>query len=1151
MQLSTDSDVDDDDDDDDDIEADVRKMKQMRMMKPAPTTDTDSDVPGPSEVKSQSDPVKAKQVKSESEIVGKEKGSGHKTVPGKSKAMSQGQKANDPERKEETSGKKVTAKKVVSVKKEAGTSDSEETVKARPRKKALSVDSAPSGSGQRKAQIDVYLNDSKRSVEQSHEQKEEKKRFKTFEEAFMHSISETLGPRNASKRNYDQLSGHTTRADISRKQTKRARSVSLQSEEKKPQEESESSDGIKEGEKTIKIEADGDSEKNLSEDIEVLKHETDKFLEKYKKDKPPDKEGDSVICVKSEQCDTVPEVSEHSYVCKKKVAAQNANEQIGMECLNESNTRFVKSNVPDDLVEKHKDLGQELIQLTHDIIQQQTTKSHKYLDDRMKGPLSFSSDQAAFNKSCATRVDQAKFGRPVFGETVSGQVMRSMCSQPNPMFVKEFGSVSSAASKCLDFSQLASQAKQIEKTRTEKPDMNLMCTIQKLSSSLQGQTQADSQQVLQLMPGSQGLQESAWPIQKVSDRVRKTQPAILRLPPSSKTATKSGMVTSTLPVAQSVSGKAQQKSSALSPKPKAVSPKQMQCVSPQATTVLRIQSPTGHQQTENPNITSAALNRSLLSPVSVSYSPSSVLHHTVSPPFTLQSSTSSMQPAVGTVNQPLIQGILNNSQGIQMISNVQKLSPMITTMNWNALQTFGQVLPSQQLLTTAQPQGTLTNVQTRPLLGSPTMLLQPQTVHQLPGRIITHQLAGQNIAGPQIVTTGNQDVSNVQIPVTSGTYTAGQPEVQAQLNTKGNQTFLVNIPVMRPTTSACSGSGDLLATGNLVTAVSSQEKQNKGGQSSSAVMAMNKAILVSKANSYSGGCVTPLYIVTSDMDTCVSSSSVGSSDSQAALLCTKKSVSTTVKVKQENVSPKSDLVKKNLKKKISKAAGMQIKIEKEDHCSESVSTKGNEEISVKALLSSDDMSGLHCVSSLSQKSASLSPPPMLQSPSKTLQLIPQPIVPISQAFTSSTSIHTTSVPSQLFDGDSSEDVKPPILELEAPMLEMEAPILKLESDQDTVSIKSDPDTLSNYSVCSNSFNSTSSVKQEEDHLPIYPMSSNDIEPAQTIVQTSSYNTFIGNKQPNTKKRRRKSGPDIRHNVVAVKRDCHSDEDSSSKTVSYS
>lgn len=145
------------------------------------------------------------------------------------------------------------------------------------------------------------------------------------------------------------------------------------------------------------------------------------------------------------------------------------------------------------------------------------------------------------------------------------------------------------------------------------------------------------------------------------------------------------------------------------------------------------------------------------------------------------------------------------------------------------------------------------------------------------------------------------------------------------------------------------------------------------------------------------------------------------------------------------------------------------------------------------------------------------PPPPLQSPSK-LQLIPQPIVPISQTFTSRLSISTNSLcsdpstytctmPQHLFDGEDSDDNKPPTLEMEPPMLEMEAPILRLETEGDVASIKSDPDSLSNHSLALLPM-SMSSAKSEQE-LPVYPMSSSGLEVTQTVIQTTSYNSFTG------------------------------------------
>ena len=158
--------------------------------------------------------------------------------------------------------------------------------------------------------------------------------------------------------------------------------------------------------------------------------------------------------------------------------------------------------------------------------------------------------------------------------------------------------------------------------------------------------------------------------------------------------------------------------------------------------------------------------------------------------------------------------------------------------------------------------------------------------------------------------------------------------------------------------------------------------------------------------------------------------------------------------------------------------------------------------------------------------------PKKLSPNKTVQLVPQPIVPISQAFSNSYTatlptsddqpIHNYAMPAQLFEEDSN-DAKPPSLDMEAPMLEIEAPILKLENELEISDVKSDPETLIKYSEVSGSnvSNLLSSVKPDMNILPKYPVNT-VTENSQTLVQTTSYSTFVGTgDKPNRK--RRKSG----------------------------
>ena len=166
---------------------------------------------------------------------------------------------------------------------------------------------------------------------------------------------------------------------------------------------------------------------------------------------------------------------------------------------------------------------------------------------------------------------------------------------------------------------------------------------------------------------------------------------------------------------------------------------------------------------------------------------------------------------------------------------------------------------------------------------------------------------------------------------------------------------------------------------------------------------------------------------------------------------------------------------------------------------------------------------------------SLISPSKISSMDKSLQLVPQPIVPISQTFSNSYTstlptttddqpVHNYAMPAQLFEEDSN-DAKPPNLELEAPTLEIEAPILKLENELDISNIKgeSNPDTLANFSLGSDTVNQLSSGKSELDVLPKYSSMTTVKDGSQTLVQTTSYGAFVGTGEAKPKKKRQKSG----------------------------
>lgn len=160
-------------------------------------------------------------------------------------------------------------------------------------------------------------------------------------------------------------------------------------------------------------------------------------------------------------------------------------------------------------------------------------------------------------------------------------------------------------------------------------------------------------------------------------------------------------------------------------------------------------------------------------------------------------------------------------------------------------------------------------------------------------------------------------------------------------------------------------------------------------------------------------------------------------------------------------------------------------------------------------------------------------PPNISSADKTLHLVPQPVVPISQTFSNSYTstlptttddqpIHNYAMPAQLFEEDSN-DAKPPNLEMEAPTLEIEAPILKLENELDIMGgIKGEPDSLSNYSLGSSTVNQMSSFNPEMEALPNYSVATVS-DSSQTLVQKTSYSTFVGTGEIKPKRKRQKFG----------------------------
>ena len=1069
-----------------------------------------------------------------------------------------------------------------------------------------------------KTKIDVYLNDSRRTSTRTEPEAkvQEKKQFKTFEEAFLYSISEgNLGRRNAAKRNH--YCSTTPEQKNDGQETTECLNVEVKKEivETEPVEKKAKLEETKQNNESVAIKVEVKEEANLEEDIEKLKHQTDQFLQKYKKDSNIDISshvGKVDVHERSKVAtNSLSNSSEHNYVCKKKMAAQNLMEQKSSESKMKIEAE-TECKLPKDLVEKHKDLGQELIQLTHDIIQQQSTKSHKYLDSSSKG-LFNTKATSDIKSNCNTSNRQSIYPQQLFGETVSSKLMQSVKNPSNPMYCKEFGK--NTASSSLDFSQLANQADHSKTVKQgDHTDMNLLFTIHKLSSALHSQPKSDIvqksvQQQLQHVSGSQGNYSNLTVEVSLADSGKKLphevkSPAILR------------------PSCTSMKSPGRQKSPAHLPKQgnyQQISPIQMgnrtsqvpsmtTQLSPQgkssSSNIVRIQSPTGTQHQvqlqgqhhssppklsliespkqvfspslKSPPVLSQAVN---ISSVSVNSSQTQVhnsLHQAVNVQHTPSVSMySSGHSSVSSLNQHVEQGQIVNSQGVRMISNGQKLIPLPTaTQTQNVAQSVsGQVLNMGQIVNPLIVRQQFSS-QGQSVTNNQGMLLRPQVIQQSSG--VNQSQVRNVISSPQLVAMANQGL--VQLGMPNVTSNPVNTNVQSRIVTHGNQTFLLNIPVMRSTTSDTSGSVVPTPTSNShVTAISSQGKQNQVGQillqtqttvpsnninTAAPILLVNNSSCVASSKALKNGSTskslnevnnhTMLNVQTTSVLTntvAVSNTLMTDSSSiiplnvisQSSLLVSNSDVSARP-VCNVNTNAMLHLSDESSKQSTANDKLLLIKKTNGSLIKEEVDAKDLKysEVSVEVSTNSDDkfspfLKEAKSDVSLHRKSLSVSPPPRLQSPNKILQLVPQPIVPISQTFTSTMSnmkplysdpsLYSGAIPSQLLEGEESEDVKPPILEMEAPMLEMEAPILKLESEGDSVSVKSEPDTLSNYSVGSNSMNLSSSFRSDIDGMPVYPMTGNGLEPSSTIIQTTSYNAFSGQGRQADNRKRRKSGVD--------------------------
>lgn len=1079
-----------------------------------------------------------------------------------------------------------------------------------------------------RTKIDVYLKDSRKlEVKTEPEIKfEEKKQFKTFEEAFLHSITGTnLGRRNASKRNYEQIS--TGKVKIERISSPVAPNMEVEQEltEPEPVEKKTKTEQIEKKSETDPMKMEIKDQANLEEDIEVLKHQTDEFLQKYKKEKSPTVKADVIKLdiLENSKKEANPSTSntEHNYMSKKKMAAQNLSGQKTSEY------NIKEDTFPHDLVEKHKDLGQELIQLTHDIIQQQSSKTHKYLDQSSNGLFNFKpTSDTSTNHDIVS--EHNMYSAPVFGETVSSKLMDSINNPSNPMYCKEFGKHS--ATSTLDFSQLANQADQ-------HSDMNLLFTIHKLSSSLKGQpnTELVQETVSEPVMGTQVKQGNLTVDVNIAENGKKYQndlksPTILR---SCNSSMKSSVPKKSPRVSPTQATYCQQ----TSPVPTTTRISPIQTKIPQlasnwttpTTSLVRIQSPNGIQrqvkvqsqqysspprlssaesqllsQNTSPSLKSPPVLSPVVSTPTMSLpSSQSLMHNTMNPDVNVQpcsvATYNAIQSSTVPYNQQIEQRQIMNSQGIGMMPNRQKFMPVVnSTQNQTTIQSVsGHVLNAGQILHPVMLRQQLGNLlQTHSFGGSPSAVLRHQGVQQTQSSG-TQSTVGTVITNPQLVTMANQGL--VQLGMQG--VTSSQANVQPRIVRNGNQTFLLNIPVMGPTTSSISCSVvQVPACNSLVTAALSQGKQNND---------VGEIVQQPQTSMLNNLTAAPVFLVAESsgkgMSTVAGLKTDPDGPQNIVLNKTVDDVSGETKSNSE-ISPQ-------LNKIIPKVENVRVSVPSSAISPGVVSTsetflntQGHKSMllngylvpttgavvngtdimnsnkaqvlvangianvketivdtkqikytaaSVEENSSRDDSSSMDTYSpflmesksdvSLHSKSLSVSPPPRLQSPNKLMQLVPQPIVPISQTFTSTlshmkplfsdSSFYNGAIPSQLLDGEEYEDVKPPILEMEPPMLEMEAPILKLEAGADSVSVKSEPDTLStlsNSSIGSNSMNISTSLRSDLDGMPVYPMTGNGLDPSLTIIQTTSYNAFSGQgKQPSGRKRRKSAADCVKENKV--------------------
>ena len=1054
-----------------------------------------------------------------------------------------------------------------------------------------------------KAKIDVYLNDSPKHIKPP----EQKIVMKTYEEAFLASIAGNLGPRNASKRPYNQyLYGKY--------------SIGKETDQARPRTPCEKTDSEPEVKK-VKTEI------NLADDIEELKNRTSKFLDKY--NKKGNTHGQSTFAGSEETITSKKSDyhNEQNYLCKKKMAANQLNDQSGhvikididSDKAHDTSMKS-ESKVSSIQIKKKMNISQELVQLSREV-QQQTSKPHKILSQREKflpQPTS-SLQQHGFNSQI--NLGNIKLQtNPLMDNTLSNSFKKCLSQSSGPTVGNEFGK--NAASNNLDFSMLANQGEILRSKLQESVNMNLQSTIEKLSTALQ--VHPPSKKTEQCSDNSESECSGNLTVDVTSEDHHYSLPGTNSLnSPNPQNATslssvsphgnKSVLISPTrgqvspriiFPSRNKVQKRNGRSPTAAiqTPSPSHISPSETE-LSLNSLRASFSSLPPVISQTRSPVIISSPNmpnSPPMLSPADKS-SPNMMSPNRIVITSPLRNVQSSTTVTVSRGGQPTTQsgyiseqGQILGSTGFRTISNGQSFIPL-SSVSQNASRS-GVTLNQNSLLSQSISSGQVQAPINHASLPVPNTLSNPQVKpQQIPGQLLPQASVGINVVTNQqsvnVASQGLLQLSSVNPNV------GGQQVIQRGVIQRGNQTFLVQIPVMRPITSTTSGNGQLQPTSNLVTAVSSQGNKNQVGQilfnlqNSKNIVEQNIKPQVLIQDSTSGG-IAKIQVVKSPVPQISGQSGIRIVNNiqptltNVLIATNNTNVSNSETVSNSNISLGHSVqtaASNQLLAVLNKPALLQTnEIEKEiepsvvsKSVSESINsnvvndtvtqtsglvlnTKTNPEVKVNSKAFQSNVVSVNGTVTTKEnlKAGSLSPP-LLQSPTKTLQLVPQPIVPISQTFPSSTlssnmvamssesSLYNCSMPANLFDTEDSDDGKPPTLEIEAPMLEMEAPILKLESEADTVSLKSDPDTLSNYSVGSGSVNFSGALKPDVDTV-LYPMSNGSIDPLQTLIQTASYNSFTGK----TPKKRRKSGAEgTKENKKSYKDGSNSDESSPGKKVS--